>query len=122
MAIATGKVVLVRYDQEVWHESLVTWHVDLAEHVVCTPDFDFYVERLDLGNQDLTGIRYYGPGGTLPVGVAAADVYGFQAFTEREVYEVVVEGQRLATAERLARGLGPATERLGPPLAPGGPR
>ena len=100
MAYPPGRVVLVRYDGDpTWHERLVLAHVDQSEFVICTPDFDLYLEQLDLRNDMLTGLRQYGPGGQLPAGVPAILMYGMAPMTLQEVHDLLVEGRTLSQAE-----------------------
>ena len=79
MALAPGQVVLVQYDEALFHQRLVCGLVDQNEWVVCSPDMEFFVEQLDLQNADLAAIRFYPPGGGSPPGVGAGQVYGFVA-------------------------------------------
>jgi hypothetical protein len=120
MSLSPFRVVLVRYDDALFHERLLCGQVAGSEWVICTPDFDFYVEQLDLQNVDLSGIRFYGSVGGLPVGIAAGGVYCFPPATVREIWDLVDEGRQLAIQERQARGIGLAAPALPPPPPAGG--
>jgi hypothetical protein len=106
MALPLGTVVLVRYDNEEFHERLVCGQVRDADHVVCTPTFDFFVEQLDLGNGDLTAIRFYGTAGNPPAGVNPADIFRFDNITVAQRDALVAEGVRLTNMIRRGQGIG----------------
>ena len=116
MALAPGQVVLVQYDDALFHQRLVCGLVDQNEWVVCSPDLDFFVEQLDLQNADLAAIRFYPPGGGSPPGVAAGQVYGFVAQTPLDIWDLVYNGFLMAVQERASRGLAPLGAAL--PVAP----
>jgi hypothetical protein len=112
-----GRRALLNYGLVVWHERIALAQVQGSEWVVCSPDFELFVEQLDRTNPDLDGFRLAPLAGGLPLGVAAGDVYGFGAVTAAELLQLIEEGGELAIQERLVRGLAP----VGPlvPAAPG---
>jgi hypothetical protein len=101
MALSLGTIVLVRDDNLEFHERMVCGQVREADHVVCTPTFEFFVEQLDVADED---IRFYDAAGNPPPGVYPADDCGFNIapMALREV--LVAEGIRIAN--RLRRGQG----------------
>lgn len=121
MSYPVGRIVLVRYDgfQE-WHERMILMHVETSFYLIVTPDYDFFVEQLDLRNGDIDGLRQYGPGEVLPTGVAGNRIYAFAPLTAREIWDLLVEGRQLGLAERAARGIMGAVANLPPAPAAGG--
>ena len=81
-ALDPGTYAYVRYDEqgppgELWHERLILSWVVASLYVVLTPDYDMFIEQLDVANADLSGLRFGAPGGGLPVGLAGGRVYRF---------------------------------------------
>ena len=120
MALALGTMVLVRYDTPVFHERLICGQVRDSDHVVCSPTYDFFVEQLDLNNDDLTAIRFYQADGTPPAGVNPAQLFQFPGMTAAQRTALLVEGVRLANVERRALGLVPDLAMPGAAVAGGG--
>ena len=114
--INPGDVVFMDYGErpQVVHARLVLDSIDPSTHeyMILTPDHDMYSEVLHDRNGDLHAFYLGGPGGGLPRGVAAANVYGFALMTVREYSNFMRIGRTQAAAERAARGIVP------PPVAP----
>ena len=105
-----GGVVLVKYEdpEPLWHQRLLCGLIEAATWVVCTPDGDFYPEDLQLANPEIRAYRTYLPGGVLPDGVPAGNVYGFPQRTERDFWILMSTGFQLAFTERQRLGHPPA--------------
>ena len=103
-ALAPGAIAYVCYvGDDLWHERVV---VGNAEYVVCSPDFDIFIEQLDAGNADLSGIRYSDETGGLPVGMTGAQAYSFTVRVGGlQLVGLLREGEAHARTERLGRGL-----------------
>jgi hypothetical protein len=95
--------VLVRDDNLEFHERMVCGQVRDADHVVCTPTFEFFVEQLDVADED---IRFYDAAGNPPPGVYPADVCGFNITTGAQREVLVAEGIRIANRVRRSQGIG----------------
>jgi hypothetical protein len=106
-ALAPGTIVCVCYvGDDLWHERLVIGWIEAGQYVVCSPDFDIFIEQLDAANPDLTGIRYGDDSGGLPVGMQGAQVYSFQVRVAGfQLVGLLREGEAHARTERLGRGL-----------------
>ena len=92
---------------DVWHTRLLIGWVDGAEYVVCTPDFDTFIEEVSSANADLEGLRVGTATYELPVGIGADGVYTFNPpLSVVDVSRLCAEGSRLAATERQQRGLG----------------
>ena len=110
MALRPGERVLVQFpdDQdELWHELLLLACVVGLEWVVVTPDDE--VEVQDLREVE---VRFLGPNRRLPRGVKAEEAYMVyfpnqpnNYWLDSEVAGYMLEGQKLATLERVSRGL-----------------
>ena len=125
-----GALVLIRYDEDVFHERLVCGELGNGEMMICTPDYDFYAEELSANNDDITSIRFFRQDAagnvSAPPGVLA--VHAFPAMTHPDMEQLIREGLQLAQVERNARHLPPlpywagvpafAGARLPPTLAP----
>jgi hypothetical protein len=73
--------------------------------MIRTPDGDTYIEVLDQSNPDLVGF-YVGPDdGSLPLGVAAASVYGFRQMTLAQYQQILADGRIEVLAEQNRRVL-----------------
>jgi hypothetical protein len=104
--LSTGSVVLLGYvGEDMFHERLVIGYVAGSEYVVVTPDFDIFVEQLDLANADLSAIRFPTTGGGLPIGIQAGGIYQFAQMSAGEKSALLEEGGRYARVERAQRGL-----------------
>ena len=127
MALAPGRVVLERYDEDLWHERLAHHRVSGSEHGVSSPDYDLFVEQLDARNEDLSGIRFPAVPGQAMVGVGA--VYAFDPRPAGvDFQQFLEEGEVFAAAECAAWGIfvpgdggAPAGEAGGPAGAGGAP-
>ncbi|CAK0837412.1 unnamed protein product [Prorocentrum cordatum] len=115
MALRPGDVVLVRYDDDLWHERLILFHIQGHEYVVCSPDYDIFVEQLDAQNPDLTGIRFPAAPGAAVMGVGRARAFSPRP-TAAQQQQLLAEGQQVGAAELTARGL-PAAAPPGAPVA-----
>ena len=113
-------VVLVRYDEDIWHERYVLAHVQGTEYIVASPDFDIFVEDVSVGNPDLSGVRFYrhGAGGAVPP-PGVAQVHTFGVLSREDRTQLLLEGEELARQERHGRGLA-AVHVQGRIEAPGG--
>jgi hypothetical protein len=102
-----GSSAYVSYDgEDLWHQRLVLAWLAAGEYVVYTPDHDVFIEQLDAANPDLTGLRLGGAPGTVPYGLAGANIYAFaHPPTGAVLAELIKEGSIHAQTERLARGL-----------------
>ena len=102
MALAPGSVTYMDYGQRrprVTHTRLALALVEQDDWVILTPDYDMYVETLSAGNPDLQNF-WVGPAdGTLPAGVPAGSVYGFQPLTAGEIARYMGEGRAEADLE-----------------------
>lgn len=109
MAMSPGRRAFLQYVGDImWHERIALSHVDQNEWIIATPDFDLYAEQLDSSNVNLDGFRLQTREGEIPLGIAAADVYGFRVLTPAEMAQLTQEGDLIAQQERQARGLGAA--------------
>ena len=103
-----GDIVLVRYEDDgPWHERLLLYRARGSIWVLATPDYDIYEEEIGSHNADFVAVRYPKPGGGLPPGVQQGTVYGFDAPSDDDKKQLIVEGTEMGRAER---------ERLGLPL------
>lgn len=102
-----GTMTYVAYvGEDVFHERLVVGWVESSEYVILTPDFDLYIEQLDAGNGELSGLRVGDTLGTVPLGLAGADIYSFQHRPAGAgLAGVLRERAALAATERQSRGL-----------------
>ena len=120
-ALAPGEVALVHYvDDTPYHHRLILAWVTDTEYVVATPDYDFFIEQLDLTNPDLDGLRL--PGAGQAMGVGADNVYTCAAIPGGAARAgLLQEGARMAAMERVRRGLPPMPggARRSEPLGPG---
>lgn len=91
-----------------WHMRLLLAPIQHTEFIVCTPDFDLFAEEVSLQNEDVSALRIMGRDGHLPPGVAGTAVYSFADPSGFDKAALLLEGRRLAAAERLSRGLGDA--------------
>ena len=86
-ALTVGSIVLVSYGEggprREFHQRLICGVVRNSEFVVCTRDFDFYVENISLDNNNLTAIRFYNADGSLPPGVDEHRLVAFRDITPR---------------------------------------
>jgi hypothetical protein len=110
--------VFLDYGMGEWHERLLLDQVQGSLWIVCSPDFELFAEQLEASNPDLEGIRMQTIPGQVPLGIDAADVYGFRAMSAAEVDQLVVEGEALAIAERIALGVPPVAVGGGLPIVP----
>ena len=110
MAFPAGSLVYHDYGEgppQVVHTRLVLGHIAGHEHMIRTPDGDTYIEVLDQSNPDLVGF-YVGPDdGSLPLGVAAASVYGFRQMTLAQYQQILADGRIEVLAEQNRRGIVP---------------
>ena len=106
-ALAPGEIALVHYVDDVpYHQCLILAWVTDTEYVVATPDFDLFIEQLDLTNPGLDGLRL--PGARQAMGVGAGNVYTFAAIPDgAERAALLQEGARMSAMERVRRGLPP---------------
>eukprot|EP00930_Biecheleria_cincta_P024579 TRINITY_DN17587_c0_g1_i2.p1 TRINITY_DN17587_c0_g1~~TRINITY_DN17587_c0_g1_i2.p1 ORF type:complete len:511 (-),score=60.70 TRINITY_DN17587_c0_g1_i2:814-2346(-) len=116
--IVAGSRVFIRYDGfDLWHERLALSHVAQNEWVVCTPDFDLFVEQLDGGNVDLDRVRVQVQPGILPLGIPPNQCYRHRALTVAEEAQLLTEATTIANAEKNLRGLAGAGAGGGLPAA-----
>ena len=109
-SLAPGTWAYLYYDgDDVWHVRLLLAWCDGAEYVVLSPDYDMFIEEISAANADLGGLRIAGQTTELPVGLAGQPVYAFNPpLSGAQVGDLILEGSRMARAERQARGLAPA--------------
>lgn len=104
MSQLIGKTVLVRYGTGLWHERYILAAVEPPEFVVVSPDYDVFVEQLDLSNEDISGLRFPPQPGAILQGIG--DTYSFfPQPTDEELVTLTEEGAGLTAAERAARGV-----------------
>lgn len=91
------------------HTRLVLMHIDdpaaPGDHLICTPDFDVYVEQLDNANGDLAAFHPGLPDGNPPPGVNPAVIYGFGPMAPADYAKLLEDGRNEAARERALRGL-----------------
>ena len=106
-ALDLASYVYVCYDgEDLFHERLILSWVDGGEYVVLTPDSDVFIEQLDAGNADLSGIRFGDALGSVPHGLIGHQVYSFaNRPAGAALQNLLREGEVHARTERLARGL-----------------
>ena len=127
-ALDLASYVYVCYDgEELFHERLILSWVESGEYVVLTPDSDVFIEQVDAGNADLTGIRIGGALGTVPHGLVGHQIYSFATRPAGAILQNLRrEGEVHARIERLAHsliGLAPGAmpvpgAALPPPVVP----
>ena len=97
--VAPGTEVVVRYDvagPPEWHSRVLLAVVTGLEFVVCTPDFDFFVEDFGPANNDIVSWRVRGARRHLPHGVPGpgGSVYDFDVAPRAvEIQAMVAEGR-----------------------------
>ena len=100
-----GTVVYINYvGNNEWHERVILGHIDTTSYMVVTPDFDIFAEDIQL-DAFIESFRLAGAGGTLPIGIPAADVYGFDPLSPAQRQELLAEGKRLTIQEQVRRGV-----------------
>lgn len=114
-----GTLIFVNYGErpQCIHSRLVLSHVHEDDYIVLTPDGDLYSETMSPQNPDFTGFFPSLPGGGIPAGVRAANVYSFAPMSAAE-YAGHMEA---ADAERLVLGVAaaaPAVPAVAPAVAP----
>lgn len=106
-ALPDGSYVYLLYGgAALWHERIVLAWVTGSTYVVLSPDADLFLEKVDVSNDDLDGLRIGAPGGGLPYGLRGQSIYAFAPRPSgADLAGLLDEGRRLAKAERQARGL-----------------
>ncbi|CAE8653829.1 unnamed protein product [Polarella glacialis] len=106
-----------------YHKRIIGGHIENTEYMVISPDLDVYGEDLVVG-VDVASVRFLAPGGGLPVGILAADVYDFDPLTPAERQRLLRDAAVLTQQERGRRGLpvaggaAPGGGGVGPPGFP----
>ena len=116
MALVVGTVVLIRYDgHDQWHERLILFHIDGAEYLIVTPDWDIYPEVLSRANPDIDGIRLYrlDNNGLAAAPAGVGNVHAFAPLSAEDRAGLFREGRELGEQELADRGL---PRRVGGPV------
>ena len=104
--LGVGRLVFVCYDGfGEYHERLILAHIGGSSYLVATPDWNIFVEQLDMANPDITAFRIGPAAGGLPVGINAGDVYGFGPLSAADRAALLAEGVERADQERAALGV-----------------
>ena len=123
-SLSPGDQVLLFYDdpaEQLWHVRILLALVEGDHWIILTPDGDIYSEQISSGNPDLLSWRPMDPGGVLPHGLVAAQIYGFRNPPDAAALgRLTLEGQRYAAQERVRLGLGaaPAPPVIAPAVPP----
>lgn len=115
-----GSKLLVRYDEDLWHERVLLARVVGSRWVIVTPDGDVYSEDMGPHNDDITAVRACGVNGARPAGFKDR-VYGWatgRTPTGRPLAALIEEGRQLALLE----GGADATSPWAPVTAAGAPQ
>ncbi|CAK0823709.1 unnamed protein product, partial [Prorocentrum cordatum] len=75
-------VVLVRYDDDLWHVRILLARVEDTRWIIYTPDSDLYEEDYGPNNGDITGVRAFKADGSIPASLQGANIYNFRAGAE----------------------------------------
>lgn len=104
-ALLMGTMAYVSYvgDGDLFHERLAVGWVEVSEYVVLTPDFDWYIEQLDAGNGELSGLRVGDTSGAVPLGLTGEDVYSFQVRPSGAALDALAVDARAAARRFLPR-------------------
>lgn len=104
-----GSIVFLDYYERprCLHARLIVGHVDGADHIIATPDFDVYTETLDMTNPDIVGCHPAAAGGRVPAGINPRDVYSVAPMGADELANLMDQGRIEAGLERGRRGLAP---------------
>ena len=108
-----GKIVLVHYGEDMWHERLLLCHIANGRWMIMTPDNDIYAEDYGPGGTDVEAVRVRKGDGSRPAGLARARIYGWVAGrlpTGDALREVLEEGRQIAALERGGAGPPPPPE------------
>lgn len=73
-----GHLALMNYGAHplTWHTRILIAHIEADDWMIVTPDFDRYVETLNVHNPDLTDFEYLGATGNIPHRIPANSVHG----------------------------------------------
>ena len=111
-AIAEGDYAYMSYGERragraLYHQRFLAAHVEGAEWVVVTPDWDAYIEEITATIDGAVDVRLGGRDGALPAGLTQDMIYGFQGALPqgRRRAALIDEGRRLAAVEVARRGL-----------------
>ena len=109
MALNIGDVCFLDYGEvpRCVHARLIVGVVDAGSHeyLICTPDFDIYIEICHVSNPDISHFYLPGPRNALPARVPAADIYGFAPMDANTYARLLREGRTEVAAELARRGV-----------------
>ena len=65
-----GQRLFVAYlGLDTFHERIILGHIEGTEYLICTPDFDVYIEGYGASINDFDAIRVQAAPGQVPLGV-----------------------------------------------------